>query len=354
MKKNLMCFVVLLFSNHVFSQNDTIWYDKDWKATVKSNASFFRPKPQKVKDRFVIKDYYLNGTLQMEGPSLKEVEEFFDGDVKHYRANGKLETITSYKNNSEVYFKKYYENGNIDWEVPFKDGKKNGDMILHNEKGEKVGVFPFRNDLERGIFVLYEDGKAAKNKFFINGKEIESRSEFNEKFYSKGVKTEGNFQVVNLDEVEERDAPPTKKIKKDEKISDLSKFMDFYESENGTLGITKMSKTFDKEYFKSTSKDVNKIIFTIHNTNDGLYIMETYKTYKPKENEIVFLYENPEKLSLSTQKVYFKLGNKIKKAIKENSIDPIEIVAFLEHKIFGVNEFSGIYAYSILEDELQK
>lgn len=341
-----------MFSSNAFSQNDTIWYDKEWKVSTKKTAAFFRPKPKRVKDKFLIKDYYRNGTLQMEGFSLKENEEFFDGDVKHYASDGKLETTTSYVNNSATYFKKYYENGNIDWEVPFKDGKKNGDMILHNEKGEKTGVFSFRNDLEHGVFVIYENGIATKNKFFINGKEIDNRTQFNEQFYSKGVKTQGNFQIINLDETEERDAPLTKKVKKDEKISDLSKFMDVYEDEDGLI---KMSKIFDKEYFKSSAKNISKIIFTIHNTDDGLYIMEAYQDYKPKDNEIVFLYENPEKQhSFSSQKIYFLLGTKIKKAIKEKSLDPIEIVAFLEHKIFGINEFSGTLAYSILEDELEK
>lgn len=357
---NFTLVVFLFLSQLIFSQNDTIWYDNDWKEAIKSNASFYRPKSLKVDGKYLIKDFYKNGVLQMEGTSLKETEDFFDGKVMHYYQNGNLQSVTTYKNNIiNGTVERYTDKGEIDMKVSFIDGKQNGDMILYYEKGKKRAIIPFRNNLEHGMLVAFDiDGNAIENKFYIEGKEISSRSEFNKKFYSSGVTTKGNIQIVNLDEAEERVSSLTKNQNNNtdqtkQKIIDFPNFMDMYENDNAILGVKRMTKTFDKKYFYSTSKDFEKIVFTIHHTKDGLYVMEKYDSYEPKENEIIFLYEEPDKVSLSTQKIYFKLGKKIKKAFQEKSLDGLQIIRFLEHRVFGVDQFSGMLAYSALEKEFK-
>jgi hypothetical protein len=73
--KNKTLFALLIISNFAFSQNDTLWYDKEWKPSIKENAAFFRPPVLKAGDKFRIVDYYIDGTMQMEGTSLQESEK---------------------------------------------------------------------------------------------------------------------------------------------------------------------------------------------------------------------------------------------------------------------------------------
>ena len=57
----------LLCHTTIIAQNDTIYYNQDWDETTRLNASFYRPMPlKKDGDKELIKDYYMNGTLQFE------------------------------------------------------------------------------------------------------------------------------------------------------------------------------------------------------------------------------------------------------------------------------------------------
>ena len=47
------------------------------------------------------------------------------------------------------------------------------------------------------------------------------------------------------------------------------------------------------------------------------------------------------------------MGGNVKKALKNESLDPIEVVGFLEYKIFGVKAFSAMSAYGKLEEAMK-
>ncbi|WDF64011.1 hypothetical protein [Flavobacterium sp. KACC 22763] len=101
--KNIHYLVILfLFSFKLLAQNDTIFFNPEWKTTVKDSAIYYRLKPTKIKTKkaigrkiqyvdslYVIKDYYVkNNTLQFEGYT-KDVEGNNNvGKAKWFKEDG--------------------------------------------------------------------------------------------------------------------------------------------------------------------------------------------------------------------------------------------------------------------------
>ena len=71
-----------------FAQQDTLYYDAQWKPTTKINAAYFRPPVVKVGELYQVKDYYSSGQLQMEASSLYADKDFWEGKVVWYNADG--------------------------------------------------------------------------------------------------------------------------------------------------------------------------------------------------------------------------------------------------------------------------
>ncbi|MBS7252795.1 hypothetical protein [Flavobacterium branchiicola] len=86
------------------AQNDTIFFDKNWKIITKENATYYRIKPQKIKTKkavgykienvdslFVIKDYYLkNNQLQFQGYSSDFDSKYLFGKAEWFNAEGQM------------------------------------------------------------------------------------------------------------------------------------------------------------------------------------------------------------------------------------------------------------------------
>lgn len=86
------------------AQNDTIFFDKNWKTSNREIAFYYRIKPLKVKTKdaigykiknidslFVIKDYYLiNNQLQFQGYSSDYKAEQLFGRAEWFNKDGKM------------------------------------------------------------------------------------------------------------------------------------------------------------------------------------------------------------------------------------------------------------------------
>jgi len=56
--------------------------------------------------------------------------------------------------------KKYWDNGKLKSEIPFKNGKKEGLTTLYYESGEKRSDVPFKNGKKEGpMTIYYESGE---------------------------------------------------------------------------------------------------------------------------------------------------------------------------------------------------
>ncbi len=106
-KKYIYISILFLFTSKISAQNDTIFFDKDWKISNKETALYYRIKPLKIKTKdavgykikntdslFVIKDYYLNNNkIQFQGYSQDYNGDYLVGRAKWYNENdGTIDT----------------------------------------------------------------------------------------------------------------------------------------------------------------------------------------------------------------------------------------------------------------------
>lgn len=97
-----LSFIIILSATKVCAQNDTIFFDKNWKITTKNEALYYRIKPFKIKTKdavgykikdadslFVINDYYLtDNKLQFKGYSKDYDGEYLVGTAIWYNEQG--------------------------------------------------------------------------------------------------------------------------------------------------------------------------------------------------------------------------------------------------------------------------
>jgi len=91
----------------------------------------------------IIKSYYENGNLESEG-------NFKDGKLnglsKLYYENGNLKSEANFKDDKlEGLSKEYYENGNISTEANFKDDKLEGLLKLYYENGYLIAQYYYKD-----------------------------------------------------------------------------------------------------------------------------------------------------------------------------------------------------------------
>ncbi|MFK7833045.1 MAG: toxin-antitoxin system YwqK family antitoxin [Winogradskyella sp.] len=99
-KKYVLLFAAcILFVLNLQGQQDTIYYNSDWKETIKDSAAFFRPPVKQEGNLYRIEDYYASGQLQMTGLSHTNDKPNWEGLVSWYLEDGKLLQQGEYKNN---------------------------------------------------------------------------------------------------------------------------------------------------------------------------------------------------------------------------------------------------------------
>ena len=97
--------------------------------------------------------------------------------VKEYYENGKLERETPYQNGKvEGIERWYYENGNLEGEIPYKNGKREGTAKGYDKMGNLQIEMSFLNDMPQGDTRFYTTDKKllallkVENGEFISGK----------------------------------------------------------------------------------------------------------------------------------------------------------------------------------------
>ncbi len=177
MKKPIVYLFTLFFliSLHLNSQNDTIWFDSNWKETNKKEASFFRPEIENKGDGFWIVDYYINGQKQMEGLSADPKKELYDGQVMWYFENGNTFQIVHYQggilNGSR---KVYYNSGTIESEAMYKAGRLNGKWKAYYEGGNIKETGSYESGEKEGFWkTFYANGKIDEEGKYVFDKKVD-------------------------------------------------------------------------------------------------------------------------------------------------------------------------------------
>ncbi|MBW3520630.1 toxin-antitoxin system YwqK family antitoxin [Chryseobacterium sp. NKUCC03_KSP] len=138
MIKRIVLITAFLFSQILLSQKiGSVYYDKEWKVTSKSNASYYRLMPMKeLGELILLQDFYIDGTPQFEGYVLKKDENAYVGDIVWYDEYGNDNDLRQYRNDTKNLTLLYYHpNGKLRKKVQYKNGVKDGETIIYGTDG---------------------------------------------------------------------------------------------------------------------------------------------------------------------------------------------------------------------------
>ncbi len=151
-----LCFI-LLACNYAQASPDTVFLDKNWKECKKDSASYFRPVFIPEEGRQKHADYYISGTLQMEGYTVLFHDIVADTLQPNYYKDGA--------------FNYYYEDGKPSSYEFYVRGKKQGSFVHYREHtGEIQNVTNFKNNYKHGTSVeYYPGGKVSTLRMYDSG-----------------------------------------------------------------------------------------------------------------------------------------------------------------------------------------
>ncbi len=187
--------LIVLFINCLVAQQDTLWYNAKWKITTKEEAAFFRPPVKQKGEFYLVKDYYISGTLQMEAISKYSDKDFWHGKVTWYtkegnvyqqgnyidnKLNGEYISFIGSKKLTAQYKNGVYESGlsNINYgssQLYFSKTKNGYKSVMHGGNLKGLRRVEFLDKNKKRTAVEYYDDK---------GKLIET-SDIDAKGYSK-------------------------------------------------------------------------------------------------------------------------------------------------------------------------
>lgn len=155
--------IIAFISTSLMAQETNIWFDANWNQIDKEKATYYRPAPKKMNNGFWIVDYYMNGTIQMEGFSFNKIanEEKFHGLIKYYFEDGVLYQEVNYKDGEIKGARNiYYESGKLKNKRSYAKGKTEGAFFEYYETGELLEKGNYKNGLREGLWnVFYKNGK---------------------------------------------------------------------------------------------------------------------------------------------------------------------------------------------------
>ena len=159
---------IFFFCTAVLYAQEKIYFDSLWAVTTKDKAVFYRETtPEKEFTR--IKDFYKNGTLQMEGLASDTTpsSEIFEGKVTWYYPNGKTQIISNFSKGMPIGEQKSYdEKGRVLSDLFYRDSEKYdgvtysysdtyeynyGNTLTHYKNGKFIKIVNFEKDPQKGI-----------------------------------------------------------------------------------------------------------------------------------------------------------------------------------------------------------
>lgn len=165
--------MIAFISTSLTAQETNIWFDANWNQIDKEKATYYRPVPEKVNNGFWIVDYYMNGTVQMEGFSFNKVanKETFHGLIKYYFEDGVLYQEVHYTTGEIKGVRNiYYESGKLKNKRSYAKGKIEGSFSEFYETGELLEKGNYMNNLKEGLWeVFYKNGKIKERGSYKEG-----------------------------------------------------------------------------------------------------------------------------------------------------------------------------------------
>lgn len=132
----LLCTLLSPEINAQSRQQDTLWFDNQWKPVVdKEKAYYFRTINELKRDSIVVKDYYRSGRLQMDG-TYSSYPNYKNGTFRWYFEDGKLRQEARIKGDTTFKYREYDHEGNI---------KKQQELLQveRTENGKKSFIYVY-------------------------------------------------------------------------------------------------------------------------------------------------------------------------------------------------------------------
>ena len=163
--------ILIINCSLCFGQQDTLFFDSNWKPTTKIDAEYFRIDKQEGKKWTRMDYFYKTKQLQMKGTYTSLTPEIKDGYFEWYHANGKLSQQGSFENGKHIgEHLLYYEDGSLYTNGNYQNDKLNGAYEVYYPSGKLLLKSSFSNGLQDGWSVYYkEDGTKHSEGNFKNG-----------------------------------------------------------------------------------------------------------------------------------------------------------------------------------------
>lgn len=178
MKNSIITIITLfLFCSIAEAQQDTIFYNSDWKETkVKDSVEFYRlVKFDNTVKLYAVTDYYKEGKPQMKAYSSDKKGELFEGKVEWFAKEG--------------YLDKY---------IIYNKGLKQGDSKEFNQNGTTLGEGYYKDDSLDGEWKwYYSNSKLSVVETYNKGKLINL----------KGWDENGKEQILDIKIYEPEKSP---------------------------------------------------------------------------------------------------------------------------------------------------
>ncbi len=281
--KNIKPIIVLLtltLFQQVFSQ-EKIYLDKNWKKTIQENATFYRILEKKSDSLYFVKDYYISGTMQMDGHFTNLEKETLHGTINWYDKDGYKTITRSYKKGKlHGEFINYSKDGSIFSKGSYKDGKPYSGSI-NDLCGNPVFYSNYKEGVKLSETVFYKDSnKKALERFFSKKpNRYNTYYPLSEVFYDKNGTTD-TLYYVNKSHMIDRGVRV------------------FFHIDNAQATAIKTKETYEDSQLHGET--------TIYHKNGDVWLLGTYKNNKKYKGDFL---ENFIKTSFENG---IQVGDKIK------------------------------------------
>ncbi len=173
MKKYFILLISLLCITATFAQSvKTIYYDSKWAEVSKNMYYQYYREYYKSDSGYVVKDYYRDETVQMEGVYAdkkmksrtgyfiyysqyhgKSSEGRYENNVmvgtwKMYTNKGKLSYVKKYDSEGKLNgnYISYFENGVVNYKCKYKHGKMSNDSLVSYDSASNIVEIAYYND----------------------------------------------------------------------------------------------------------------------------------------------------------------------------------------------------------------
>lgn len=215
----LFIFIIILFAVPKFQAQEKMYIDKQGNPVDKQHAELYR-EFVKNGNLYHIKDYYLNGQLQMEGYSNKlniDRIQDFEGKYTFYYENGQIESTGHVSKENKSYQNTHFDKqGRIIFDGLFdSQGVTEGKKIIYQDEENPADevFFMYRNgDYKRVVYdkdinkiryeILFQDGETLStiHSYDKNGTLIGTLS-YDKDYTPNGIEVEYYYQPMKVKKI---------------------------------------------------------------------------------------------------------------------------------------------------------